>query len=225
MEILALCIMLLLLGWGFSAYIQALIDAAGSGRWAWLILMLWMWPMFFFYPYSAPVEPYSATAKKLSVIPRVAFFLIALAFLVVIFSGNHKEKTQNISSTEKVPVTSGYTPTKNIQFVPPQMIQVQTSQSHIQLVDNKRDISSLSSGEEAALTMVCSSASMKGPAAYNQCVEEQLSMLESTPSPDISNLSRSEESALSSACLRASMKGPAAYNQCIELQLSILGGR
>ena len=46
------------------------------------------------------------------------------------------------------------------------------------------DISSLSTGERIALSSVCSNAQRQGPAAYNQCVRDQLAAIGSDRTPD-----------------------------------------
>jgi len=102
--------------------------------------------------------------------------------------------------------------------------------SHVALMpkyqsqQNSLDTSSLSIGEKSALFNACYNAQQQGPAAYNQCVRQELSKMDSNR-PDTSSLSIGEKSALFNACYNAQQQGPAAYNQCVRQELSKMGIR
>ena len=85
----------------------------------------------------------------------------------------------------------------------------------------------LSREERQSIESACSGAKYgQGPAAYNRCLEQQLSSLRGAPRrPDLSDLSREERQSIESACSGAKYgQGPAAYNRCLEQQLSSLRG-
>ena len=83
----------------------------------------------------------------------------------------------------------------------------------------------LSADERRSLESACNyDKVMNGPAAYNRCVDRQLSALHSAPRGiDLSGLSAAERRSLESACnYDKLMNGPAAYNRCIERQITAL---
>jgi hypothetical protein len=87
------------------------------------------------------------------------------------------------------------------------------------------DVSSLSVPERQSIEAACATAKYnQGPAAYNQCLQAQLSELRAGPRrPDLSDLSVPERQSIEAACATAKYnQGPAAYNQCLQAQLSEL---
>jgi hypothetical protein len=65
---------------------------------------------------------------------------------------------------------------------------------------------------------------VQGPAAYNQCLRDQLATLSKGPrTPDLSGLSAEERQSIESACAGAKyVQGPAAYNGCLRDQIAAL---
>ncbi|GGZ94089.1 DnaJ domain-containing protein [Novosphingobium arvoryzae] len=78
--------------------------------------------------------------------------------------------------------------------------------------------------ERLSLQLACMNAQMQGPAAYNQCVQQQISQISpSNRHPEKSQLDRDQQLSLQLACMNAQMQGPEAYNQCVNYQLSLIG--
>ena len=88
------------------------------------------------------------------------------------------------------------------------------------------DLSGLTAEEHRSIESACSHEKyLEGPAAYNQCLENQLSKLSGSRRPDLSGLTAEEHRSIESACSHEKyLEGPAAYNQCLENQLSKLSG-
>lgn len=84
------------------------------------------------------------------------------------------------------------------------------------------DSGDLSSDERASLDMACSSASIQGPAAYDQCVQYQMTQLRQAQRVTPDGLSIDEKVSLDMVCSSASLQGPAAYNQCVQYQMTQL---
>jgi hypothetical protein len=85
--------------------------------------------------------------------------------------------------------------------------------------------SQLTSEERSSLESACYLDKVtNGPAAYNRCIERQVTALQSVPRGiDLSGLTSTERSSLESACyLDKATNGPAAYNRCIARQLEAL---
>lgn len=79
--------------------------------------------------------------------------------------------------------------------------------------------------ERASLESACSSAKFTmGAAAYLECVQRQLDLLQGAPrAHDLSGLTPAERSSMNSACSSAKFTmGPAALNRCIAEQLGML---
>jgi hypothetical protein len=88
------------------------------------------------------------------------------------------------------------------------------------------DVSTLTDPERQSIESACSGDKyVNGPAAYNRCLESQLTLLGAAPQrPDLSSLSSSERQSIESACSGDKyVNGPAAYNRCLESQLTLLG--
>ena len=86
-------------------------------------------------------------------------------------------------------------------------------------------LSGLTYDERSSIKSVCASEKLfQGPAAYNRCVESQLSSLNNAPrTPDLSGLTYDERSSIKSVCASEKLfQGPAAYNRCVESQLGSL---
>ncbi len=115
----------------------------------------------------------------------------------------------------------------------------------------KRGYSELTKTEQQSIEAACSSAKvLKGPAAYDACLQTQLNQLawarlgirtsrttgassQPQPSrpagaasrPDLSGLSQPEQQSIEAACSSAKyLQGPAAYNACVQAQLNRLAG-
>jgi hypothetical protein len=76
--------------------------------------------------------------------------------------------------------------------------------------------------ERQSIESVCSHAKYSvGPAAYDECVRQQLEQWAAGPKqPDLSALTYGERQSIESACSHAKYSlGPVAYNRCLELQL------
>ncbi len=87
------------------------------------------------------------------------------------------------------------------------------------------DVSSLSVPERQSIEAACATAKYnQGPAAYNHCLQAQLSELRAGPRrPDLSDLSVPEQQSIEAACATAKYnQGPAAYNRCLRTQLELL---
>jgi hypothetical protein len=87
------------------------------------------------------------------------------------------------------------------------------------------DVSSLSVPERQSIEAACATAKYnQGPAAYNQCLQAQLSELRAGPRrPDLSDLSVPERQSIEAVCATAKYnQGPAAYNRCLRTQLELL---
>ncbi len=85
--------------------------------------------------------------------------------------------------------------------------------------------SQLTSEERSSLESACYLDKVtNGPAAYNRCIERQVTALQSVPRGiDLSSLTSEERRSLESACyLDKATNGPAAYNRCIERQVAAL---
>jgi len=85
--------------------------------------------------------------------------------------------------------------------------------------------SSLSEPERQSIEAACYIPKMsEGPAAYNRCLEVQLSQFGTGPRrPDLSGLSEPERQSIEAACYIPKMsEGPAAYNRCLVYQLGLL---
>ena len=83
----------------------------------------------------------------------------------------------------------------------------------------------LSSEENRSIEMVCNQDKvLKGPAAYNRCLTEQLNSLKSgIRRPDLTGLSSEENQSIEMVCNQDKvLKGPAAYNRCLTEQLNSL---
>ncbi len=90
----------------------------------------------------------------------------------------------------------------------------------------RRSLSSLSNPERESIESACSQDKyLHGPAAYNQCLNDQLNRLGTAPRrPDLSRLSNPERESIESACSQDKyLQGPAAYNRCLDDQLNRLG--
>jgi hypothetical protein len=88
---------------------------------------------------------------------------------------------------------------------------------------SKPDLSKLTSDERQSIELACVVAKTSGPAAYNQCLTNQLAQLSrSVRQPDLSSLSSDERQSIELACVVAKTSGPAAYNQCLTNQLAQL---
>ena len=89
------------------------------------------------------------------------------------------------------------------------------------------DLSGLSQAERESIEAACSAAKyVHGPAAYNQCLTDQLvSLSKGSRTPDLSGLTTEERQSIEAACSAAKyVQGPAAYNQCLRNQLTSLSG-
>ena len=89
------------------------------------------------------------------------------------------------------------------------------------------DLSGLSQAERESVEAACSAAKyVQGPAAYNQCLRDQLvSLSKGSRTPDLSGLTAEERQSIEAACSAAKyVQGPAAYNQCLRNQLASLSG-
>lgn len=87
------------------------------------------------------------------------------------------------------------------------------------------DLSGLTPEERESIDMACLQQKvLQGPAAYNNCIRHQISMLSSAPPrPNLTNLAPEERQSIYMACLRQkALEGPASYNRCLERQLSLL---
>jgi hypothetical protein len=87
------------------------------------------------------------------------------------------------------------------------------------------NLSILSVPERQSIESACLIPKMnQGPAAYNRCLNDQLSQLGTAPRrPDLSGLSEPERQSIESACLIPKMnQGPAVYNRCLVHQLDLL---
>ncbi len=86
--------------------------------------------------------------------------------------------------------------------------------------------SNLSNSEIQSIESACSNDKyLNGPAAYNQCLTNQLKQYANAGSkrPSLSGLSNSEIQSIESACSNDKyLNGPAAYNQCLTNQLNQL---
>jgi plasmid maintenance system killer protein len=83
-------------------------------------------------------------------------------------------------------------------------------------------LGALRADEKESLEAACSTAKYtQGPAAYQACVDRQLTALQSAPREhDLLNLNEDERQSLEAACSTAKYtQGPAAYNSCITRQL------
>jgi len=58
---LMICLLIII---GFIAYIKALVNAAGRGKWAWFSLMLLFWPLFIFYYMGAYDSSYNGQEQS-----------------------------------------------------------------------------------------------------------------------------------------------------------------
>ena len=90
---------------------------------------------------------------------------------------------------------------------------------------SKPDLSGLTLEEQRAVDGACSlEKTVRGPAAYYQCLRSQLAALSRGPSkPDLSGLTPEERRAVDGACsLEKTVRGPAAYYQCLRSQLAAL---
>ena len=85
------------------------------------------------------------------------------------------------------------------------------------------ELSRLSGPEQRSIEAACTTAYYQGPAAYNRCLEDQLSRLATAPRrPDLSRLSGPEQRSIEAACTTAYYQGPAAYNRCLVQQLDLI---
>ena len=115
--------------------------------------------------------------------------------------------------------------TSAVQRVEPVVVQRSLSASKVLSEPQDPIPSQLTSAERSSLESACSSDQvLNGPAAYNRCIQRQLSALKSAPrGADLSGLTAAERSSLESACSSDQvLNGPAAYNRCIQRQLSAL---
>ena len=88
------------------------------------------------------------------------------------------------------------------------------------------DLSGLNNEEQSAIERACRAEKMVGgPAAYYQCLQNQLAQLKrSNGRPDLSGLNNEERSSIERACrAEKRVSGPAAYYQCLQNQLNLLG--
>ena len=71
---------------------------------------------------------------------------------------------------------------------------------------------------------LCSKRRVGGPAAYYQCLANELEMLERTSGrPDLSRLGSADREMIEGACAsKRRIGGPAAYYQCLDRQVSLL---
>ena len=87
------------------------------------------------------------------------------------------------------------------------------------------DLSQLTAEERQSIESACSGAKyVQGPAAYNQCLRNQLASLSvGARAPNLSGLTTEERQSIESACSGAKyVQGPAAYNRCLRDQLAAL---
>jgi hypothetical protein len=78
----------------------------------------------------------------------------------------------------------------------------------------------LTADERSSIELACIIAKSQGPAAYNDCVNEQLRQLSSAPrTPSLASISYGEKSAIELACITAKSAGAASYNRCLVSQI------
>ena len=88
----------------------------------------------------------------------------------------------------------------------------------------KSDMSGATAFEASLIEESCSIRKIQGPAAYYECIEQQLADLEKTPKkPDMSAATIEETILIEESCSIRKIQGPAAYYECIEEHLSQLG--
>jgi uncharacterized Zn finger protein (UPF0148 family) len=88
---------------------------------------------------------------------------------------------------------------------------------------SKPSLDSIPSAERAMIESACRTQRMfRGPAAYYNCVREQLSAVQTDPGmPSLAGISSAERAMIESACRTQRMfHGPAAYYSCVREQLS-----
>jgi hypothetical protein len=90
----------------------------------------------------------------------------------------------------------------------------------------KPELSGLSQEDRASIESACSYEKLVvGPAAYRECVQNQLSKLAGSQKPKLSGVSQEDRASIESACSYEKLVvGPAAYHQCVQNQLSKLAG-
>ncbi len=91
-----------------------------------------------------------------------------------------------------------------------------------QATTSVRSYDDLSNSERSSLESACYIAKIsEGPASYDRCKQNQLTLLSKSPStPDMSSLSSVDRSSVDSACYIARIsEGPASYNNCVTRQL------
>ena len=103
---------------------------------------------------------------------------------------------------------------------------VSVPQALPQTRSSKPDLSRLTPEERKAVDGACFvEKRVGGPAAYYQCLRDQLAAMSTGPSkPDLSRLTPEERKAVGGACfVEKRVGGPAAYYQCLRDQLAALG--
>src|SRR5262249_16167377 len=125
-----------------------------------------------------------------------------------------------------IPSTAPQDPASAQTQAPPSPSQQITKVSGTQAYSTPpamRDITTLTGPERESIESACMGARLnQGAAAYNQCVQSQLTELRKGPTrPDLSALSGPERESIESACLGFKLnQGPAAYNECLQGQMA-----
>jgi hypothetical protein len=138
-------------------------------------------------------------------------------FAMVTVEGTPNSLSQNMAAI----ATQAPSPTPSSTLSSPQKALAPSRTT----VSPQNDVSNLSVAERQSIEAACATAKYSlGPAAYNQCLQTQLSELRTGPRrPDLSDLSVPEQQSIEAACATAKYsQGPAAYNQCLQTQLSKL---
>ena len=157
---------------------------------------------------------YKPTARaSLNSVSKIIYIGIAVIFVVAIFNGRKKEEA---------PATAYESPRPVYIDRQTRTLPTTTAVKTTTPVAERTTTSNLSSEEKTSLSLACLVAQSEGPAAYNQCVKQQLSARRSRGTPDTSSFSPEEKSSLSLACLVAQTEGPATYNRCVSQQLSAM---
>lgn len=130
----------------------------------------------------------------------------------VVGTGNHRSGSSDGRSG----------PDSNLAVITSEPTENDASESN-----NRRtpDMSHLDADDQDSIESVCSGDKiLRGPLAYNRCLNDQLVKLERSPKrPSLAGLSIGERESIESVCSGPKiLKGPAAYNRCLIQQLNTL---
>jgi hypothetical protein len=136
---------------------------------------------------------------------------------------NQFSDTKLEGSTSDIPVFV-MTPVQGVQMGAPPVAQEAGVPEAVTDIAEP-DLSGLSDANRQSIETTCASDKLlQGPAAYNQCVQEQMDALKTSPRPaGLSKLSSQDRDSVEFACTSAKlMQGPAAYNKCLAQQMASL---